>query len=102
MGTLIYGPAATSIAIDDRDLAHLQTVILAKLRRSESFAFSWERPGDVVSGHTTLWMHPQMYLEFSYSGAKGLTLNRAWIDRLMTRANSGSGLELIPEEAPAS
>ena len=100
MGTLIYGPTATSIAIEDRDLAHLQTVILAKLRRSESFAFSWERPGEQGGAHTTLWMHPQMYLEFCYSSAKGPALNRNWVERLMARANSGSGLELVPEEPP--
>ncbi|MEF2977597.1 DUF7882 family protein [Subtercola sp. YIM 133946] len=100
MGTLTYGPAAKPITIDDRDLAHLQAVILAKLRRSESFSFSWERSNEMGSGHTTLWMHPQMHLEFTFHGSKRVPLNREWVERLMSRANSAGGLELVPELVP--
>ena len=102
MGTLIYGPAAKSISIDDRDLAHLQAVILAKLRRGESFSFSWEKSADFGSGHNTVWVHPQMYFEFNYYGSKRIPLNREWIERLMVRANSAGGLELIPEKMAAT
>ncbi|MEA9984173.1 MULTISPECIES: ATP-dependent DNA ligase [Subtercola] len=104
MGTLTYGPAAKPISIDDRDLAHLQAVILTKLRRGESFSFTWERSSDLSSGHNTLWMHPHMFVEFSYYGSKRIPLNRAWIEAMMNRANSAGGLELIAEklaQAPA-
>ncbi|RFA16272.1 hypothetical protein B7R21_02515 [Subtercola boreus] len=102
MGTLIYGPAAKPITIEDRDLAHLQAVILAKLRRGESFSFSWERSNDFGSGHNTLWLHPQMHIEFTYFGSKRIPLNREWVERLMNRANSTGGLELVPEAAPVT
>jgi hypothetical protein len=97
MGNLIYGPAAKSISIDDRDLAHLQVVILAKLRRGESFAFSWDRSSDFGSGHNTVWINPTMYIEFSFFGSKKIPMNRAWVDALMRRANSNAGLELVSE-----
>ncbi|RFA19065.1 DUF7882 family protein [Subtercola boreus] len=97
MGTLLYGPAAKSVNIDDRDLAHLQAVMVAKLKRGESFSFSWERSSDFGSGHSTLWMHPYMHLEFTYQGSKRIPLNRAWVEVLMNAANSSSGLELIAE-----
>ncbi|UFS57491.1 DUF7882 family protein [Subtercola endophyticus] len=100
MGTLTYGPTAKSLTIEDRDLAHLQAVILAKFRRGESFSFSWERSNELGSGHTTLWMNPQMHLEFGYFGSKRVPLNREWIDRLMGRANNAGGLELVPEQPP--
>lgn len=43
MGTLFYGDNRFAIGIDDRSLAHLQLVILAKLRRDESFSFTWHK-----------------------------------------------------------
>ena len=97
MGKFIYGPAATSVSIDDRDLAHLQTVIIAKLRRGEPFAFSWERSSDLGSGHNTVWISPSTFIEFSFYGSRSIPLNRAWIDVLMKRANSATGLELVSE-----
>lgn len=99
MGTLTYGPGTKQISIDDRDLAHLQAVMIAKLRRSESFLFSWDRSSDMGSGHSALWVHPAIHLEFTFHGSKRVPLNREWIERLMSRANSASGLELLPENA---
>ena len=40
MGRFTYGPKIT-VDFDDRVLAHLQTVIAAKIRRGESFMFTW-------------------------------------------------------------
>jgi len=40
MGKLTYDSTLT-VDFDDRVLAHLQLVIGAKLRRAESFYFSW-------------------------------------------------------------
>lgn len=97
MGTLIYGPAAREINIDDRMLAHLEVVIIAKLRRGESFAFHWDRPTTVGSGHSTIWIHPALFLEFSFSGSRRIHPNRAWIDALMAEANGSHGLGIIPE-----
>jgi hypothetical protein len=97
MGTLIYGPAAKELAIDDRLLAHLQAVIIAKMRRGESFAFNWQK--DVVdgSGHITIWIHPAIYIEFVFLGSRRVPLNREWMEALMATANSAQGLELMAE-----
>ena len=97
MGTLIYGPTAKEIRIDDRALAHLQVVIIAKLRRAESFAFTWEKSTEDGSGHTTVWVHPGIALEFAFLGSRRIPLNRAWVEDLMRTANNSSGLELVPE-----
>ena len=42
MGKLVYGASVTEIDIDDRTLAHLEIVIIAKLRRDEKFVLSWQ------------------------------------------------------------
>ena len=42
MGKLIYNSSTREIEIDDRTLAHLRVAILNKLRRSESFAMTWD------------------------------------------------------------
>ncbi|WP_210508920.1 ATP-dependent DNA ligase [Naasia sp. SYSU D00057] len=103
MGKLIYGTDA-GIDIEDRVLAHLQVVILSKMRRSESFAFSWEYGREAGSGRTTIWVHPSMNLRFRYNGSRAPELNRAWLEELSVLANSANGLRLIPEPevAPTS
>jgi hypothetical protein len=100
MGTLIYGPAAKELAIDDRILAHLQGVIIAKLRRGESFAFNWQKDVADGSGHITIWIHPGIYIEFVFLGSKRVPLNRDWMEEIMMTANSAQGLELGQEPTP--
>ena len=92
MGSLQYGSPGTEIAFDDRALAHLQIVIAAKLRRRESFMFSWNiAPGD-GSGRSAIWLDPSSTLMFRYSGSRFPTINRAWIDILVTSSNAPNGL----------
>ena len=40
MGILHYGAPPASFTIDDRTLAHLELVIMAKLRRRENLSFA--------------------------------------------------------------
>ena len=96
MGKLIYGSDA-AVEIEDRALAHLQVVIIAKMRRRESFSFTCEpgRAGD--GGLMTIWMHPAMNLRFRYTGSRMPELNRAWLEELSMLANSANGLRLLPE-----
>jgi hypothetical protein len=90
------------MAIDDRILSHLQIVIVAKLRRGESFAFTWQRePEDSGSQHV-VWIHPAIFLEFVFTEDGRPPLNRAWIDALMAKANSTTGLALVPEPDAAA
>jgi hypothetical protein len=100
MGTLFYGDARFAIGIDDRSLAHLQLVILAKLRRNESFPFTWHKgtPGDAPQ--STIWLHPAIALNFDYEQPRMPAINPVWIERLTMAANSRSGLGLLPEPGP--
>jgi len=94
VGTLSYD-LVLHADFDDRTLAHLQVVIGAKLRRSESFFFSWK--AGAVDGHTSIWMQPTIPLSFTYSENRTPAINRTWIDSLMDVANSPSGLRIVPE-----
>ena len=101
MGKLIYGAPMWSVEFDDRALAHLRVVILAKLRRSESFSFSWKYETGNRSGRSSFWVHPSIPLQFEFYGGREPALNRAWIEALMLTANSPNGLELVPEPVTA-
>ena len=96
MGTLHYGEGQ-SAEFDDRVLAHLQIVIGAKLRRGESFYFTWieeHRTGDV---RTSLWVNATTPLVYRYQGSRLPTINRRWIDELALAANTMSGLRIVTE-----
>jgi hypothetical protein len=97
MGYLFYGRPAEEIEIDDRTLAHIKIVMLAKLRRGESFAFSFEHDDNEENGRSTIWLHPAIPLHFKFLEARQPELDRAWLDLLVVAANSVDGLRLIPE-----
>jgi len=96
MGRLIYG-ASTRADVDDRALAHLQLVILAKLRRREGFAFSWRNPASEGGGRRTVWIHPGIRLEFQYAEDTAPGIDGSWAEALMRTANTAAGLHLVPE-----
>jgi hypothetical protein len=97
MGHLLYGDHSPSIEIDDRALTHLQFVILAKLRRQESFAFSWTESSTAGSGRSTIWLHPSVTLRFRFAGNRTPSLNGAWLAQLSDLANSAGGLRCVAE-----
>ncbi|WP_353814947.1 DUF7882 family protein [Agromyces zhanjiangensis] len=92
MGTLVYD-SRLSIPMDDRTLAHLQVVILAKLRRREHFAFTATVDGREVG----LWLGPSVALEFRYADRRRPAINRAWLELLADVAASRDGLVVAPE-----
>jgi hypothetical protein len=99
VGQLIYD-TSTRTTVDDRALAHLQIVMLSKLRRKESFAFSWKYPASEGDGRSTVWIAPDLPLHFRFSGSRPPAINPAWIEVLMDSANTAAGLHLIPEPSP--
>ncbi|AWB85308.1 ATP-dependent DNA ligase [Mycetocola zhujimingii] len=99
MGKFIYGTPSISVDFDDRVLAHLKVVILSKVRRGESFSFSWEYTVASGSGHSSIWIHPAIPLQFDFAGSREPRLNRAWVEQLVRLANSPAGLRVIPEPA---
>lgn len=97
MGKFIYNSSSREIEIDDRTLAHLRIAILNKLRRSESFAMTWEHGVENGSGRTTIWLHESIPLQFVFSGNRAPKLNRLWIEQMLLAANSTTGLHFVPE-----
>ena len=75
MGVLIYN-RGDPIEIDDRALAHLQVVIIDKLRRGEHFALTLEDDRRVL----TSWISPRTAIEFIYRGNRKPSLNHAWLE----------------------
>ncbi|KQX06664.1 MULTISPECIES: DUF7882 family protein [unclassified Leifsonia] len=96
MGTLTYD-VVKQVHFDDRLLAHLQLVIATKLRRGESFNFSWKTDASEGSGRTTIWLHPAIPLLYEFQGSRQPAINRLWLDDLMTSADTVTGLQVIPE-----
>lgn len=99
MGTLMYDSKVTA-NIDDRILAHLQIVMLAKLRRGEPFAFTWNENANGL-GRTTVWIHNAISLSFQYYGGRAAQINSRWIQALVRSSNSVGGLEIVPEPPAA-
>ncbi|GGR28070.1 hypothetical protein GCM10010196_22260 [Agromyces mediolanus] len=97
MGKLVYGASLREFDIDDRTLAHLRVAILNKLRRSESFAFTWEHGVDRGSGRTTVWLNESIPVQFVFSGNRPPKLNRLWVEQLLLSANSAGGLQHVLE-----
>jgi len=97
MGQFIYGNPSVAVDFDDRVLAHLKMVILAKVRRGESFTFSWEYKVAKGSGHSSIWIHPTIPLQFNFLGNREPRLNRAWIEQLVQLSNTPGGLRVTPE-----
>ena len=96
MGTFIYN-GSIEAEFDDRALVHIEKVVLAKLRRHEAFAFTWD---DADGGRCTVWLERAMSIAFRY-GAAVDDINRQWLDVLMETANSGGGLVMVDEPQPA-
>jgi hypothetical protein len=102
MGTLLYGNPGIVIAFDDRALMHLQIVISTKLRRRESFIFTWTDSPIEGSGRSAIWLDPTSTLYYRYFGSRAPSINREWIEALMLSANSAGGLVFVAEPEPAT
>ncbi|MFO7691036.1 MAG: ATP-dependent DNA ligase [Cryobacterium sp.] len=96
MGKLTYDSTLTA-DFDDRILAHIQVVVGAKLRRGESFYFTWRDDPQAGDGRSTIWLHPSIPISFKYFGSRSPSLNREWVEALMATANSSRGLQLVAE-----
>jgi hypothetical protein len=97
VGKILYGDAGVEIVFDDRAMAHLQVVIGTKLRRGESFFFSWKDDPSVGDGRSSVWMDSSIPLYFKYLGSRPITMNRDWIEALTLSANAAGGMQFIPE-----
>jgi hypothetical protein len=98
MGRFQYNAAAKT-DIEDRALAHIQIVMGSKLRRGESFYFTWRDDPSIGDGRRAVWIHPGADLEFKYYGSRAPSINAAWIDALAIAANRPAGLFVLSEPA---
>lgn len=96
MGILTYN-STRAIELEDRVLAHLRSVIFSKLRRGESFSFSWARTPAEGSGRNSVWIGPDTPLSFEFFDRQEVPLNAAWIAELARSANSPGGLVVTAE-----
>lgn len=101
MGKFIYD-GNIKVDFEDRLLAHLQAVIMAKVRRGESFPFTWKDDISIGGGRTTVYIHPNVSMVFKYHGSRNPQLSSSWLHALTYNANSGRGLYVIPEPDDAT
>ena len=59
----------------------------------------WKDDISTGGGRTSVWVHPRSNLVFTFNGGRPPTLNRAWLEALMSTANSPTGLYVVPEPA---
>ena len=90
MGTLKYD--GTSVEFDDLPLAHVQIVIVQKLRRQETFLMTWREPENIGAGRTGIWLHATANLTFHFATDVRPTIDNAWVRGLMDSANSPMGM----------
>ena len=90
MGQLFFSSASDSIELDDRTLAHVEIVVLAKLRRKESFAVTHHAED---GGRTTVWLSPSSSVSFTYTVGQH-EIDREWLEQLIDGANSAGGIQL--------
>ena len=97
MGTLFYGNTGLQVEFEDRVLAHLQIVIIAKLRRNEGFPFTWRDTGRADDGRSTIWLHASIPLQFTFTTPDIPSINRSWLEVLTMASNTASGLRVVEE-----
>jgi len=96
MGKFIYD-SSLRVEFEDRLLAHLQAVIVAKVRRGESFTFTWKDDISTGGGRTAVYIQPRVSLVFMFQGGRMPPLNPAWLHALSYNANTVRGLYVVPE-----
>jgi hypothetical protein len=95
MGSISYDGLV--VEIEDRTLAHLQIVIVRKLRRDETFLMSWRNALDAGAGRSSIWLHPRVPVHFKFNGSRMPAINHDWVTALMASADSSQGLIVTAE-----
>jgi hypothetical protein len=96
MGAITYDGSATQF--DDRLLAHLQIVIVQRLRQNRSFLMSWANALDVGDGRSSIWLHAQCNVRFTFDGSRVPAIDEDWLHVLSRSADSSRGLIVMNAE----
>jgi hypothetical protein len=99
MGTLQYGLASAAFPFDDRTLEHVKIVVDFKLHRKEPFFFSWSDGTARGGGRNSIWIAPNIRLQFEFTNAVRGVTNQVWVRQLLASANTAEGLVLSTEPA---
>lgn len=92
MGTLIYGNGL-KLEVDDQTLAHLRSVVFAKLRGQEAFPFTLVRGGaQKGGGSVSFWISPSTPVVFRFSKEEPHELSRDRIEELLKMSYENHGL----------
>jgi hypothetical protein len=87
-----------SVDFDDRLLAHVQTVVVQKVRRQEPFLLTWQDSDDLGGGRTSIWIHQFAHMTFHFASNSDPKIDRAWLEKLMGSANSPRGMFVSDED----
>lgn len=68
-----------------------------KLRRDESFLFSWSQDPDLSPAKTSVWVDKSIPLIFLCTLDQGHNLNHAWLELLAASATTAQGIQLMAE-----
>ncbi len=92
MGFFVYDDVR-AIRVDDRVLAHLQIVVIDKLRRQEKFVLN------LMSGQAlvTMWLNCYTPVQFVFEGNRPPRINNAWIELLAGEVGLTGVLQVLPE-----
>jgi hypothetical protein len=95
VGTLFYDGVA--IEMNDRTLSHVKIAIIQKMRRAESFTFSWVHSAEENPGRSTIWLHPSIPIRFEFENPVQPELNTRWIESILRSASTTGGILLTEE-----
>ncbi|KAM9866885.1 hypothetical protein ACIFOC_00206 [Leucobacter aridicollis] len=98
MGELHYGMNNSVFEFEDRLLHHLKLVIANKLRKGESFLFTWQT--SECGAGSSLWLHPSIPLHFTFANLVDVEINKEWAELLGFLANRPGGLTIVDEPTP--
>ena len=71
--------------------------MVTKLRRREPFILTWTVEPSLGSGRVSRWVGVSTSWDIRYHSRAIGALNPAWIEALMSTANSPGGLRITPE-----
>ena len=89
---------AQMVEFDDRLLAHLQIVVVLKLRRGDAFLMSWLNSLSIGDGRSSIWLERTMPLRFNFAGSRSPQINAVWLQTLQRSADSATGLLVTGED----
>jgi hypothetical protein len=99
LGTLKYDGTTTDF--DDLVLAHLQIVIVQKIRRQEPFLMTWRESDPTGGGRTAIWIHQMAMMTFHFTTSAKTVIDPVWVKKLTDSANSAMGMFVTDADGEA-